>query len=152
MQHDEELDEEAADLTERLARLLDDGFEVPGTSLRFGLDPLLGLIPGLGDFLASAGSLFIVVVAARRGVPLVVLLRMLLNLTLDALLGSVPLVGDVFDFAFHANRRNRVLLKDHEVGEVQPALSHYVVLGAAVLVTMLGAALPWLLLWALLRH
>lgn len=89
-----------------VARLLDDSIRVPGTNVRFGLDPVLGILPGAGDVAAAGLSLYIVFEAARQGVPTPILLRMLANIAIDTFAGSVPLAGDLFDAAFKANRRN----------------------------------------------
>ena len=90
-----------------IARLMDDQFRVPGTSLRFGLDSILGVVPGLGDALTSAISLLIVHHAWASGASKLTLARMLGNVGIDFLVGSVPLVGDLFDVAFKANRKER---------------------------------------------
>ncbi|MEZ4433629.1 MAG: DUF4112 domain-containing protein [bacterium] len=94
----------------RLAGLLDDAFTIPGTRLRFGLDGLLGLIPGVGDILGAAFSSFIIALAARAGAPRAVLARMAGNVAIETLVGAIPLIGDLFDFAWKANRRNVELL------------------------------------------
>lgn len=99
--------------TRRLARLLDSRFRVPGTRLRFGLDPLLGLVPGVGDLVSAALSLDTLLAARRLDVPRGIQGRMVMNLAADLLLGSLPLVGDLFDFVFRANRRNLALLERH---------------------------------------
>jgi hypothetical protein len=96
---------------ERLTRWLDDGLQVPGTSWRVGWDPVLGLIPGAGDALGLVLSSVIVLEAARLGAPGASLFRMVMNLGVDALAGSVPLVGDLFDAGWKANRRNLRLLQ-----------------------------------------
>lgn len=96
-----------------LARLLDAAVRIPGTGIRFGLDSLIGLVPGLGDLTGAALSGYIVLAAARLGVPPAVLTRMLLNLGLDTLVGTVPLLGDLFDLGFRANIRNADLLERH---------------------------------------
>ncbi|MBW4027657.1 MAG: DUF4112 domain-containing protein [Acidobacteria bacterium] len=96
-----------------LAHVLDDCFRIPGTSIRFGLDGIVGLIPGLGDVLAGLASTILVVAAWFRGVPYVTLARMLVNLGLDVVIGAVPLLGDIFDIAWKANRRNYALLTRH---------------------------------------
>lgn len=98
--------DEAIARMQTIAHLLDDSVRVPGTNFRVGLDPLLGLLPGAGDVAAAGLSLYIVFEAARLGVPVRTLIRMLLNIGVDALAGTVPLVGDLFDAAFKANRRN----------------------------------------------
>ena len=96
-----------------IARLMDDQFALPGTSIRFGLDSILGLVPGLGDALTSAISLLIVHHAWASGASKLTLARMLGNVGVDFLVGSVPLVGDLFDVAFKANRKNARLLEAH---------------------------------------
>jgi len=97
----------------RLAGLMDDRFRIPGTPIRFGLDGILGLVPGVGDGLGAVVSLGIAVVALRHGASLGLAARMLLNILLDMILGSVPLIGDIFDFAWKANRKNIDLLYRH---------------------------------------
>jgi hypothetical protein len=85
--------------------------EVPGTRYRIGLDPLIGLIPVLGDLIAMAIGSYIVLTAARLGVPRAVVMRMLVNLGIDVVLGAVPFAGDVLDAAWKANSRNARLLE-----------------------------------------
>ena len=102
-----------AERVRALARLLDSAVRVPGTSVRFGLDSLIGLIPGLGDLAGAAMSGYIVLAAARLGVPPAILTRMLLNLGLDTLVGTIPLLGDLFDVGFRANVRNAALIDRH---------------------------------------
>lgn len=96
-----------------LARMLDSAFRIPGTSVAVGLDPILGLFPGLGDLAGAVASGYIVLTAARLGAPKVVLAKMLLNLGTDTLVGSVPVLGDLFDVGFRANLRNTELLDRH---------------------------------------
>ena len=98
---------------DRLATWLDTRFRFPGTNLRFGLDSLLGLVPGIGDTLVALPGLYILVRAQRMGVPRHLLIRMVANLGIDWLVGTVPILGDVFDVAFKANRRNVNLVKRH---------------------------------------
>lgn len=93
--------------------LLDEAVEVPLLGVRVGLDALLGLLPGWGDAIGAGLAGWIVVSAARLGAPGVVVGRMLLNLLLDTLLGAVPLLGDLFDVGYRANRRNVDLLEAH---------------------------------------
>lgn len=94
-----------------LTQLFDQAFRVPGTSWRFGLDALLGLVPGAGDLAGALVGAYGIIVARQLGAPAAVQLRMLLNLAVDALVGAIPLAGDLFDFAFKAHVRNRVLLE-----------------------------------------
>ena len=95
----------------RAARLLDESFRVPGTDFRVGVDGLVGLIPVVGDAIGAALSATVVVIAARAGVPLPVLLRMIGNVLLEFAVGAIPVLGDAFDFVFKANRRNADLLE-----------------------------------------
>jgi hypothetical protein len=93
--------------------LLDEAFRIPGTPIRFGLDGVIGLVPGVGDVLAGLLSLVIPLAAWIRGVPYVTLVRMAANLGIGVLVGSVPVLGDIFDIAWKANRRNYLLLARH---------------------------------------
>jgi uncharacterized protein DUF4112 len=96
-----------------LATLMDTAFVIPGTEIRFGLDALIGLIPGIGDAITTVISLFIVREARALGAPPLLVARMIANVALDGMVGAVPLVGDAFDVAFRANRRNMALLRQH---------------------------------------
>jgi hypothetical protein len=95
-----------------LANLLDTAVLIPGTNVRFGLDAVIGLFPGIGDTVTAALSLFIVHEAYQLGAPGHVIARMLGNVALDGVAGSVPLVGDAFDVLWRSNRRNMRLLRD----------------------------------------
>ncbi len=99
--------------TRLAARLLDSALRVPGTERRVGLDPIVGLIPGYGDALAAALSMYVVGEAAVAGAPKGTLLRMCANVAVDALVGSVPVLGDLFDAGWKANERNVALLEEH---------------------------------------
>lgn len=96
---------------ERLSNLLDSSISIGNSGYKIGIDPILGLIPGIGDAIGALLSGFIILEAARLGVSRFILLRMLGNVTLDLLIGGVPILGDLFDFAFKANARNLRLLK-----------------------------------------
>ena len=98
---------------ERLAYWLDGAFRLPGTRWRFGLDGILGLVPGAGDSLTAVAGAYIILEAWRLGVPSNVIARMLGNIGIDWAVGSVPVLGDVFDFAFKSHRRNVDLLRRH---------------------------------------
>jgi uncharacterized protein DUF4112 len=95
-----------------LATLLDTAFVLPGINVRFGFDALIGLIPGIGDAITTALSLYIVHEARQLGAPRHVIVRMLANVMIDGFVGAVPLVGDAFDVVWRANRRNMRLLQD----------------------------------------
>jgi hypothetical protein len=97
---------------ESIADLLDSRFRIPGTDIRFGLDALLGLIPGLGDSVSLLPALYLMMEAKRLGASKFLLTRMAMNVGIDWLVGSIPLLGDIFDVGFKANRRNIKLLRD----------------------------------------
>jgi hypothetical protein len=100
---------------EQWARLIsywtDTVFEIPGLGWRFGLDPIIGLIPVAGDVASSLMSLYIISLAAEMRVPRSTLLRMAMNVAIDCVAGSIPIVGNIFDFGWKANHRNMQLLE-----------------------------------------
>ena len=123
---------------DHIAAVLDDMFRIPGTQIRFGLDFLIGWIPGLGDAAAGIASLIIIVAAWRGGAALVTLGRMVTNVILEALLGTIPVVGDVFHVAWKANRRNyRLWMREKNAG----AGESHAWRDAAFLILLLVAAL-----------
>jgi hypothetical protein len=138
---------------ERLVRFLDDGLTFPGTSIRFGADAILGLLfPVAGDAVSALSALSLFWLAIERHVPWLVLVRMLVNVGTDALVGSIPLLGDLFDVAFKANRRNLELIERYgDAGDEEPGAREI------ALVTFVGALLlalfsiPFLLMLALWR-
>ena len=97
----------------RLAKLMDAQFRIPGTDIRFGLDGIIGLIPGAGDLSTFAVSGYMIWIMANNGASGFVLAKMILNILIDALIGSIPFIGDVFDIAFKANMRNMRLMQEH---------------------------------------
>lgn len=119
-----------------LARLLDTAIGIPGTPLRVGADAILGLIPGAGDLIGAALSGYIVVTAARRGVPPSVLWRMLANVAIDTAIGAIPVLGDLFDVAWKSNTRNVELL-ERFVEEPQTVTTRSRLLGVLVVVAVL---------------
>lgn len=96
------------------AELLDSKFKIPNTNIRFGIDPLLGLVPGAGDWLAGVISLYFLIQAAMHGGKASVLGRMFVNILLDVLIGSIPILGEVFDVYWKANERNAEILQELE--------------------------------------
>src|SRR4051794_11094465 len=131
------------------ARLLDSAFQVPGTSYRFGLDPVLGLVPGLGDLVSPLFTIGILWQAHNLGIPRVVQLRMLGNAAIDALVGAVPIVGDLFDFAWKSNDMNLALLEKHALEETRASGGDWLFVTALTLIVLILAVLPFLLLWLL---
>lgn len=103
----------AIDRLDRLATLFDTALVVPGTNIRFGVEAVLRLWPGIGDVAASALSLYLLYEAYRLGVPRTLFARMLANVILEGAAGAVPVAGDAFDVFFRANRRNVALLREH---------------------------------------
>ena len=96
-----------------IALLMDDLLRIPGTKFRIGIDPLIGLIPGIGDTGSAMVSALALIQAARSGVPKIILARMSVNILLNELIGVVPVLGDAFSFWFKSNARNYQLLKEH---------------------------------------
>ena len=107
----------AIDRIDRLATWLDTAFILPGTNVRFGVESLLRLVPGIGDAAASALSCYLLYEAHRLGVPRLLFARMIGNVLLEGTVGTVPFAGDAFDVFFRANRRNVALLRRHFAGE-----------------------------------
>jgi hypothetical protein len=102
---------------EGLSDLLDNKFRIPGTQTRFGFDFLIGLIPYAGDLLTFGFSGLLVMAMVKHGASGMLILKMLWNILIDMLVGSIPLFGDIFDLKFKANRRNYLLLKEHYTEE-----------------------------------
>jgi hypothetical protein len=109
----ESVDRAAVKRMQIVAHVLDEGFRVPGTGYRIGVDPLIGLLPGAGDVLTGGLSLYIVLEAARLGVSYTTLIKMIANISVDVAGGTVPIVGDAFDAVWKANKRNfELVLED----------------------------------------
>lgn len=146
----------AADL---LARILDTAIPIPGTPLRIGLDPLLGLLPGIGDALANLIGSTILILAVRLSVPKIVLVRMGVNVLLNGALGAIPVVGDAFSVWFQSNVRNAALLRRASASVRRPArLSDWlfvlgILLTALALIGAATLAMFWLIarLWQLVQ-
>ena len=139
-------------LLRRVARLLDSAATLPGTSIRVGLDPILGLLPGLGDLVSPLFTIGLLWQARDLGLPRVVQLRMIGNVAVDALVGAVPIVGDLFDVAWKANDMNMALLDRHAYEERRPEPGDWLFVSAMTLVLLAIAAAPILLLWWLLTR
>jgi hypothetical protein len=128
---------------ELLARWMDGVFRVPGVGWRFGLDAILGLLPGVGDTASSVASLYILTAAHRYGVTRATLLRMALNVVLDTTVGALPLVGDIFDVYWKSNQRNVAILNRHmlaapsEQGKLQRSDRWFVVLLVTILALLM---------------
>jgi hypothetical protein len=140
------------DALRRWAVLLDSAFRIPGTRFRFGLDAIIGLIPGIGDITTPTFSALILIQAVRMRLPLVVQARMVLNAALDMVLGLVPLVGDLVDIGWKANLRNLALLERHARPGIPPDRSDYIFVLIWVIVLVFIAITPIVLLAYLLTH
>lgn len=134
----------------RIAQLLDNAFVVPGTSYRVGLDPILGVLPGLGDLVSPLFTVGILLQARALGVPKVVQARMMINAGVDALLGVVPVVGDLFDFAWKANAKNMDLLELHAREERAGTPADYAFVALMIALVIALAVVPFFLLGWLL--
>ena len=98
---------------EALAKLMDGAFVVPGTEIRLGLDAIIGLIPGIGDAISAAISSYLIWEARKLGISKWLIARMVANTAIDAVIGAIPVAGDVFDIMFRANQKNLALLRKH---------------------------------------
>lgn len=132
-----------------LARFLDAAFRIPGTDVRIGLDPILSLLPGLGDVAASALGSYLMVLAWRLGAPSSVIARMALNLIADALIGAVPVVGDVGDVFFRANLRNARLLEQWTASPRRTRRASVAVVALAILAVLAVVAALLFAVWSL---
>ncbi len=132
------------------AHLLDDWFHIPFTPIRVGLDGLIGLIPGLGDILAGIASFVIILAAWIRGVPYVTLARMMVNLGIEVVVGSIPVLGDAFDIAWKANRRNYKLMVRHLRQPQRHTWKDYAFLLSLVGGALFILAVPFIVLLVLL--
>jgi hypothetical protein len=140
---------------ELLAKILDTAVKIPGTPLYVGLDPLLGLIPGIGDMLANLIGTVILILAARLQVPQIVIARMSLNLLINGTIGAIPILGDLFSIWFRSHARNAELLRraaTQPYRETQQARIYVacIIAGTVVLLLLAIAAILWIVmkLWA----
>ena len=128
-----------------LARLMDEAVAIPGTEVRVGLDAILGfLLPGVGDALAAASGIVLIVLSFSVGVPKIVIVRLVLNVLVDAAIGSIPILGDVFDVGFKSNRRNVELIERFQRPGATAKPSDYLFVIGCVLTVMLVLLLPLL--------
>jgi len=138
-----------------LALIMDNLLRVPGTNFRFGLDPLIGLFPGLGDTGSAIVSALALIAAARRGLPKILLARMSLNILINEVVGIIPVFGDAFSFWFKSNARNYDLLRKHTAAPRPSTTSDWIfvggVLGALLLTLIVSLGVSFWLLYALAR-
>jgi hypothetical protein len=135
-----------------LSHVLDDFIRIPGTPIRFGLDGIVGFIPGIGDILGGIASTIIIFAAWVRGVPAITIARMVLNVAIETIVGSVPVLGNFFDIAWRANRRNYRLLEGSIADPRRHTFGSWLIFGAVALVLVAIMLIPTLLLAWLLAH
>ncbi len=136
----------------QLSRVLDSAFVIPGTKQRMGLDPILGLIPGGGDTVSAALSSYIIIEAALMGLPRTTLMRMIVNIAIDTVVGSVPILGDIFDVFSKANLRNMQLVENHlkspkPSAKVDKLFIFLLIVGLIILILLAGGMTLWVLNW-----
>lgn len=139
-----------------LAKALDTTVKIPGTSWYIGLDPLLGLIPGIGDVIANLIGTVILGIATRLQLPRIVLIRMSLNLLINGTIGAIPLVGDLFSIWFRSHARNAVLLREAAMKPERETHTDWfyvggIIGGTVVVLLLLIAVIVWLVfkLWTM---
>ncbi|MDO6392144.1 DUF4112 domain-containing protein [Pontibacter sp. BT731] len=136
---------------DRVTHLMDNQFRLPGTNWRFGMDPILGLFPVVGDLASFGVSAMLILTMARHGASGKMVTLMLLNIALDTLFGSIPILGNIFDFAFKANERNVRMLRAHyEEGKYQGS-GKKIIVGVIIGIVVIGILLIWAL-WELLTY
>ena len=135
-----------------LADLLDQRFTIPGTSIRVGLDPILGLVPGIGDALANIAGSAILIIAVQLNIPKIVLTRMGLNIAANALIGAIPILGDIFSIWFRSNAKNADLLETAmpEAKDAVPAwMTGSLVAGIISAVVLIGFGIILAIVWVI---
>lgn len=139
---------------DNLSIYLDGLFKVPGTTWRFGLDSLIGLIPNVGDTLTIFPSFYILIAGVRYGVPKITLLRMAFNIGLDYVVGMIPFVGDLFDFVWKSNKQNMELIRTRATGKTGTSSDYWFVFGIMAFLVLLLAAtiftsvyIIWAIIW-----
>lgn len=126
-----------------LAKLMDAQFRIPGTRIRFGLDSIVGLVPGVGDVSSFAVSAYMLWIMARNGASGYVLARMVVNVVIDAVLGSIPIIGDLFDIAFKANMRNLRLMHEHYEEGRHKGSAKKIIIPILIILFVIIAAIVW---------
>lgn len=130
----------------RLSRLLDSAFEIPGTSYRVGLDPVIGLVPWVGDLVSPLFTIALLWQAREMALPRVVQLRMVINVAIDALVGAIPVAGDLFDFAWKANDMNMALLERHAHTGRRGSVGDWLFVAGIIVALLVIAAAPLVIL------
>jgi hypothetical protein len=142
-------DDENLDL---LSHILDDFIKVPGTPVRFGLDGIVGVIPGIGDLIGGIASCILIIAAWVRGVSYGTVLRMVANVGIEVVLGSIPILGDMFDIAWRTNRRNYALLTGSIYEPRKYTIQSWLFLAALCIGLIALVLLPMLFLTWMITH
>lgn len=130
-------------------RLMDNQFRIPGTSIRFGFDVLIGLIPGIGDIVTLAIGGLLVTTMVRKGASGMVVVKMIGNIVLDSLIGIIPVIGDIFDVIYKSNRRNMHLLREHYEEGAHQGSAWPVVIAVLLLILSVMVGMVYLITWVL---
>jgi Domain of unknown function (DUF4112) len=136
----------------RVAELMDSAFVLPGTTYRIGLDPIIGLVPWIGDLVSPLFTVALLWQARDVRIPKIVLGRMIFNAGVDAVIGAIPFAGDLFDFGWKANQRNMALLERHAYEDHPASLGDWAFVLTTIAIVILLAAVPffvagWLISW-----
>lgn len=127
-----ELNEEKLLRLKRLSHNLDEAFTIPGTERKIGIDPIIGLIPGGGDLIGGALSIYIMHAGIRMGMPRSVIIRMFGNIALEFIIGCIPIIGDLFDAMWKSNQRNVKLIEDSKISEEKNTIFGYFLIGVLI--------------------
>lgn len=127
-----------------VAKLMDSQFKIPGTSMRFGVDAIIGLIPGFGDIGGLVVSSYIVLVLALNGASSYVIARITLNILIDTTIGTIPFIGDLFDFVFKSNQRNMRLVREHYTQEKHQGSAWKVIVPVLLFLLLIFIGVIWL--------
>lgn len=131
---------------------MDDRFTIPGTNIKFGLDPIISLIPGAGDVASGLISSYFIVLGVREDLPAAVIFRMGLNILLDMIVGAIPLLGDIFDVGWKANTKNAELLEKYSKDAPGTEKKSKAVLwGAAIASMIIVIAAIWAVGWVVVQ-
>lgn len=133
-----------------ISRVMDDLVPIPGTGQRIGLDPVIGLVPVVGDIVSAVAGVWVIVEAARFGIPTVVLVRMCWNAAVDLVVGAIPVLGDLFDVVSRSNRRNLELFRRHALDPAASTGEQWMFLGGIGLIVAAVVWLVWTAISALL--
>lgn len=129
---------------ERLVTLLDDAIRIPGTNVKIGLDPILGLIPGVGDVVTGGSAAALLLLALKERIPTLAIGRMVVNIAIDTVVGAIPVVGDAFDFVYRSNRQNLDIIKRYKADpKAEPTALDKALVGIGLALVAVSILLPF---------